>query len=381
MARAIPVDCIDSGFISHPRNQKRRKAGSVIGSIKVKAGMKSKNYICYGITFLIIILFLCNLLYGSVSIPTQAVMDILAGKDVERSSWTSIVLQSRLPQATTALLAGSSLAVSGLMLQTLFRNPLAGPGILGVSNGANLGVAIVLLYSGKIVGSESVVSGSIGLSTILAAFLGAMAILSLIVFLSARLKSNTLVLIVGMMMGYLTASGISILNSFAASESIRSYVLWGLGSFSSVSYKQLPFYSLLLLMGLSASVLLIKPLNILLLGENYASNLGINVKRARIQILTVAGFLTAIVTAFCGPVSFIGLAVPHVAQMMLGTSNQQFVVPATLLSGAAVALLCNLLTILPFRNGMLPLNAVTPLLGAPVIIYVILNRKNSRYFN
>jgi iron complex transport system permease protein len=343
--------------------------------------MKSKNYICYGIAFLIIILFLCNLLYGSVSIPARAVMDILLGRGVERSSWAGIVLQSRLPQATTALLAGSALAVSGLMLQTLFRNPLAGPGILGVSNGANLGVAIVLLYSGKIAGSGAFVSGLIGFSTVLAAFLGAMAILSLIVYLSARLKSNVLVLIAGMMTGYLTASGISILNSFAASENIRSYVLWGLGSFSSVSCKQLPFYSLMLLLGLSASVLLIKPLNILLLGENYASSLGIGVKRTRIQILIVTGFLTAIVTAFCGPVSFIGLAVPHVAQMVLGTSNQQFLVPATLLSGAAVALLCNLLTILPFGNGLLPLNAVTPLLGAPVIIYVILNRKNARYFN
>ncbi|MCL1936934.1 MAG: iron ABC transporter permease [Candidatus Azobacteroides sp.] len=343
--------------------------------------MKSKSLICYSIALFIILLFLCNLLYGSVSIPAQAVMDILLGRDVERSSWTGIVLQSRLPQATTALLAGSSLAVSGLMLQTLFRNPLAGPGILGVSNGASLGVAIVLLYSGNVSGSGSVVWGGVGLSTILAAFLGALAILSLIVYLSARLKSNMLVLIVGMMMGYLTASGISILNAFAASENIRSYVLWGLGSFSSVSYKQLPFYSLTLLLGLLASLLLIKPLNLLLLGENYAANLGINVKRARIQILAVAGFLTAIVTAFCGPVTFIGLAVPHVAQMVLGTSNQQFLAPATLLSGAAIALLCNLLTILPFGNGLLPLNAVTPLLGAPVIIYVVLNRKNTRYFN
>jgi iron complex transport system permease protein len=296
-------------------------------------------------------------------------MDILSGKDVERSSWTNIVLQSRLPQAITALLAGASLSVSGLMLQTLFQNPLAGPSILGISNGANLGVAIVLLYSGGII------------STILAAFTGALVVLLLILYFSVRVKSNILVLIIGMMIGYLASSGISVLNSLASSENIRSYVLWGLGSFSDVSSKQLPVYSILILTGLLGSVLLIKPLNTLLLGERYASNLGVNIKKVRVIILVVTGFLTAIVTAFCGPVSFIGLAVPHVARMLLGTSNQQLLLPATLLSGGAVALFCNLLTILPFGNGLLPLNAVTPLLGAPIIIYVILNKKNIQYFN
>jgi iron complex transport system permease protein len=331
--------------------------------------MMKKSHICYGIAILIVILFLCNLFYGSVSIPVSAVMDILFGREVERSSWTSIVLQSRLPQAITALLAGASLAVCGLMLQTLFQNPLAGPSILGISSGANLGVAIVLLYSGGVI------------STILAAFTGALVVLLLILYFTMKVKSNILVLIIGMMIGYLASSGISILNSFASSENIRSYVLWGLGSFSDVSYKQLPVYSITLLLGLLGAVLLIKPLNTLLLGERYASNLGVNIHRTRIFILIITGFLTAIVTAFCGPVSFIGLAVPHVARMILGTSNQQLLLPATLLSGAAIALLCNLLTILPFGNGMLPLNAVTPLLGAPIIIYVILNKKNAQYFN
>jgi iron complex transport system permease protein len=331
--------------------------------------MRNKVYICYGIAILIVILFLCNLFQGSVSIPASAVMDILLGREVERSSWASIVLQSRLPQALTALLAGASLAVCGLMLQTLFQNPLAGPSILGISSGANLGVAIVLLYSGGVI------------STILAAFTGALVVLLLILYFSLKVKSNILVLIIGMMVGYLASSGISILNSLAASENIRSYVLWGLGSFSDVSSKQLPVYSSAILLGLLGAVLLIKPLNTLLLGERYASNLGINIKRTRIYILIITGFLTAIVTAFCGPVSFIGLAVPHVARMILGTSNQQLLLPATLLSGAAIALLCNLMTILPFGNGLLPLNAVTPLLGAPIIIYVILNKKNIQYFN
>jgi iron complex transport system permease protein len=278
-----------------------------------------------------------------------------------------------LPQAITALLAGAALAVSGLLLQTLFQNPLAGPSILGISSGANLGVAIVMLYAGGIAG--------INLSSILSAFAGALIVLLIILYFSSKVRSNVLVLIIGMMVGYLASSGISILNAFASSDSIRSYVLWGLGSFSTVSSKQIPFYSITILAGLTASVLLIKPLNLLLLGERYASNLGVNIKRTRILILIVTGFLTAIVTAFCGPVSFIGLAVPHVARMVLGTANQQLLVPATLLSGAAIALFCNLLTILPFGNSLLPLNAVTPLLGAPIIMYVILNRKNNPYFN
>ena len=342
--------------------------------------MRNKSTICLGIVAVIFILFLCNLFYGSVSIPVSAVMDILFGREVERSAWTSIILQSRLPQAITAMLAGSSLAVSGLMLQTLFRNPLAGPSILGVSDGANLGVAIVMLYSGGIIGANSISFG-VNLSIVLAAFSGAIVVLGLIIYFSSKVKSNILILIIGMMIGYLASSGISILNSLASSDNLRSYVLWGMGSFSGVSSNQLIFFTIAILIGLFASVLLIKPLNAMLLGERYASNLGINIKRIRILILITTGFLTAIVTAFCGPVSFIGLAVPHIARMILGTSNQQLLLPATLFSGAVVALLCNLMTILPFGNGLLPLNAVTPLLGAPVILYVILNKKNVRYFN
>lgn len=183
------------------------------------------------------------------------------------------------------------------------------------------------------------------------------------------------------MIGYLASSVISILNSYASSENIRFYVLWGMGSFSSVSVQQLPVYCISVALGLLASILLIKPLNTLLLGERYASNLGISILRTRIWILICTGLLTAVVTAFCGPVSFIGLVVPHLARMLLGTSNQRLLLPATLLSGSAVALLCNLMTLLPFGNSLLPLNAVTPLLGAPMIIYVIMNKKNTPYFN
>jgi iron complex transport system permease protein len=333
-----------------------------------------KNFICPGIAIAIIILFFCNLFYGSVSIPASAVMDILSGREPERYVWANIVLQSRLPQAITALLTGSSLAVSGLMLQTLFRNPLAGPSILGISNGANLGVAVVVLYFGGIPGFIG--SFSYNLSVIISAFSGALLVLLLILYFSAKIKSNVLVLIIGIMVGYLASSGISILNSYASADNVRTYVMWGMGSFSGVQNIQLPFYAVSILLGLFFSILLIKPLNALLLGESYAMNLGINIIRIRVYILLITGFLTAIVTAFCGPVTFIGLAVPHVARMILGTSNQKLLLPATLLSGAAIALLCNIMTVIPFGKGLLPLNAVTPILGAPIIIYVILHQRN-----
>ena len=337
--------------------------------------MNRKSIICLGIAILVLILFFSNLFYGTVSIPASAVIDSLLGKEVERSVWTNIVLQSRLPQAITALLAGSALAVCGLMLQTLFRNPLAGPSILGISDGANFGVALVMLYSGGIItiGGER----SHHFSVILAAFLGASLVLILMLYFSSKVKSNVLVLILGIMISYLASSGISILNSYASADSVHSYVLWGMGSFSGVPMGQIPYFLFSILAGLLLSILLIKPLNALLLGENYATNLGVRVGRTRIVILLTTGFLTALVTAFCGPVSFIGLVVPHIARMFIRTSNQKWLLPATLLSGGFIALLCNMLTTIQFGKGVLPLNAVTPIIGAPMVIYVVLKNRKS----
>lgn len=329
----------------------------------------------------LLILFAVSLAYGAVSIPFDQVLQILTGHEVERPAWQSIVLQSRLPQAITAVLAGAALAVSGLLLQTLFRNPLAGPSILGISDGANLGVAAVLLYFG---GSLSQVTDwpiSGYAAIILAAFVGASLILSLIIYFSAKVKNNVMLLIIGIMIGYLTSSLISILNYYASTDKVHAFVMWGLGNFSGVSLEQLPFFSSCTISGLLLSLLLVKPLNALLLGERYAANLGIRVKRARLFILICTGLLTATTTAFCGPVSFIGLAVPHMARLLLGSSNHTLLVPVTMLTGACVALLCNILMVIPGSNQILPLNAVTPMLGAPVIIYVIINRKNIQYFN
>ena len=329
----------------------------------------------------LLILFAVSLAYGAVSIPFDQVLQILTGHEVERPAWQSIVLQSRLPQAITAVLAGAALAVSGLLLQTLFRNPLAGPSILGISDGANLGVAAVLLYFG---GSLSQVTDwpiSGYAAIILAAFVGASLILSLIIYFSAKVKNNVMLLIIGIMIGYLTSSLISILNYYASTDKVHAFVMWGLGNFSGVSLEQLPFFSICTISGLLLSLLLVKPLNALLLGERYAANLGIRVKRARLFILICTGLLTATTTAFCGPVSFIGLAVPHMARLLLGSSNHTLLVPVTMLTGACVALLCNILMVIPGSNQILPLNAVTPMLGAPVIIYVTINRKNIQYFN
>jgi len=319
-------------------------------------------------------LFMANLLVGSVSIPASDVLRILMGEEAGKASWRFIIWQSRLPQALTALLCGASLAVCGLMLQTALKNPLAGPSILGIDAGASLGVALVLLaFGGSITTTAFSVSGFV--SIMLGAFIGAMAIMALILFLSTMIRSSVMLLITGIMVGYIASSAISLLNFFATEEGVQSYLIWGLGNFGGVSMQQMPLFAIVVLIGLFLSVLLIKPLNALLLGERYAENLGVNTWRVRNYLLVITGLLTAITTAFCGPIAFIGLAVPHVARLILGTENHNSLLPVTILTGSAVALLCNLICVLPGENGIIPLNAVTPIIGAPVIIYVILNTK------
>ena len=319
-------------------------------------------------------LFMANLLVGSVSIPAGDVLRILMGEEVGRASWRFIIWQSRLPQALTALLCGASLAVCGLMLQTALKNPLAGPSILGIDAGASLGVALVMLaFGGSITTTTFSVSGFV--SIMLGAFVGAMAIMALILFLSTMIRSSVMLLITGIMVGYIASSAISLLNFFATEEGVQSYLIWGVGNCGGVSMQQMPLFAVVVLIGLFLSILLIKPLNALLLGERYAENLGVNTWRVRNYLLVITGLLTAITTAFCGPIAFIGLAVPHVARLLLGTENHNSLLPVTILTGSVVALLCNLLCVLPGENGIIPLNAVTPIVGAPVIIYVILHTR------
>ena len=325
-------------------------------------------------TLLIILLFCVSMIIGAVDIPVSEVISILSGKTSEKASWQYIVLQSRLPQTITAMLCGGALAVSGLMLQTAFRNPLADPGIFGINSGASMGVALVmLLLGGNITAGTLSLTGFV--ATLFAAFIGAMLVMALILFFSTIVRNNVMLLIIGIMIGYITSSGISLLNFFATEEGVQSYMVWGLGNFGGVTMDQMPVFASICILGLITSLLLIKPLNALLLGEQYAENLGVNTLRIRNYLLVVTGLLTAITTAYCGPISFIGLAVPHIARMLLGTDNHQWLMPATILTGAVIAMLCNILCVLPGDNGIIPLNAVTPIIGAPVIIYVIAKQR------
>ena len=266
------------------------------------------------------------------------------------------------------------------MLQTAFNNPLAGPSILGINTGASLGVAMVMLLGGGTIATAGVTLSGF-FSIVLGAFIGSMVVMGVILFFSTLIKSNIMLLITGIMIGYITSSAISLLNFFATAEGVHSYMIWGMGNFSGVSLEQMPYFASFTLAGLILSILLIKPLNALLLGNRYAENLGVNIKRTRNLLLISTGILTAVTTAFCGPVSFIGLAVPHIARLLLGTSNHNSLLPITLLTGSAVALLCSLICILPGESGIIPLNAVTPVLGAPVILYVIVNQRRIQYFN
>ena len=325
---------------------------------------------CLGLGLLIVILFILNLVMGSIRIPISDVFSILLGDESEKASWRFIILESRLPQAITAVLCGGALAVSGLMLQTAFRNPLAGPSIFGVNSGAGLGVALVMLLLGGSISAGSVsISGFVAI--LIAAFIGAMAVMAIIFFFSSIVRNNVMLLIIGIMIGYISNSAISLLNFFATDEGVKSYMVWGMGSFGGVSMKTMPVFASVSIVGLIGTLLLIKPLNALMLGDRYAENLGIDILRTRNWLLIVTGLLTAITTAFCGPVAFIGLAVPHIARLILTTDNHRVLLPATILCGAVIALICNLICFLPGENGVIPLNAVTPIMGAPVIIYVI----------
>ena len=322
----------------------------------------------------ILLLFGLNLTTGSVQIPFADVLDILCGRFTGKESWEYIILENRLPQTLTAILCGASLSVCGLMLQTAFRNPLAGPDVFGISSGAGLGVALVmLLLGGTVSTSIFTVSGFLAIHT--AAFVGAIAVTALILFLSTIVRNSVLLLIVGIMVGYVSSSAVSLLNFFASEEGVKSYMVWGMGNFGGVSMNHIPLFSILCLIGIIASFLLVKPLNILLLGPQYAESLGISTRQIRNILLVVVGLLTAITTAFCGPISFIGLAIPHIARLLFHTENHQILLPGTVLSGAVIALLCNFICYLPGESGIIPLNAVTPLIGAPVIIYVIIQRR------
>lgn len=325
------------------------------------------------LALLTLVLFVANVFFGAVHIPAADVFSALIGRLSPDDAVGFIILGSRLPQAATALLAGAGLGVSGLMLQTAFRNPLAGPSILGISSGAGLGVAIVMLFLG---GSFSVGGYAWGGYTaiVAGAVVGSMTVMAVLVFLSTVVRNDLMLLITGIMIGYLASSVVTLLSSVASAQGVQGYVMWGMGTFGDVSMSQLPVFSTIVIIGLTMSLLLANPLNILLLGDSYARNLGVRVVTVRNMLLVSTGLLTGIITAYCGPVAFIGLAIPHISRFYFRTDNHWILIPATMLTGAVCALACNLASTFP-DNTVIPINALTSLIGAPVILAVILKRR------
>lgn len=332
------------------------------------------------LTAILFFMFFLNLGLGSVSIPWKSVWNILWNQPEESQMWQNIIWKSRLPQTITAMAAGAGLSVSGLLMQTVFRNPLAGPSVLGISSGASLGVAFVVLLSGHLGGVALSQLGFIGeIAMTIAAIAGALAVMALIVFISQKVPGNVTLLIIGVMIGYIATAIIGILKFFSAEEDIRAYVIWGLGSFSRVSGNQITLFIILILATLPLSFLLIKTLNLLLLGDRYARNLGLNIKRSRLLVITAAGVITAIVTAYCGPITFLGLAVPHLCRALFQTADHKILMPGVMLTGTVLALFCNLVARMPGFEGALPVNSVTALIGAPIIASLLFSKRKHEF--
>lgn len=326
-------------------------------------------------TLFIIALVPAALLLGSVHISPMDVVYTLCGNAPSPVA-EFIIHESRLPAMLTALLAGAALSVAGLLMQTCFNNPLAGPTIMGISSGSGLGVALLIMLAGNLVG----IWGT--MATVGAAFAGAMAVLVILLLFSGFMKSADALLIVGILVGYLAGSIISLLNFFSADKAVHSFVVWGLGNFESVDLKTMPVFAILCILLIVFSILYSKSLNAMLFGAAYAVGVGVRLQRVRTGILLIAGGLTATITAWCGPIGFIGLVVPHIARMLLRSSNHTILIPATALCGAAVGILCRVLSVLPASGtaSTMPINAITPIIGVPIIVYILLNRRKLLYF-
>ncbi|MGB1285490.1 MAG: iron chelate uptake ABC transporter family permease subunit [Aggregatilineales bacterium] len=331
------------------------------------------------LALLLLAVFLISLALGSVNIPFDQIIRVLLGGEADKASWTTIILKLRLPGALTAMMAGAALGVSGLMMQTFFRNPLAGPFVLGISSGASLGVAILVLATGSIGTVLLTGIGFTGDMMLAGAAATGSGITMLVVLLLARhIRSSMTLLILGLMMGYLVSAIVSLLLYFALPERIQAYINWTFGSFNGVTSSQLPILAGAVIPGLLIALALIKSLNALLPGEAIARSLGVNILPVRIAIVAATALLTGAVTAFCGPIGFIGIAVPHLCRSLFHTSDHRMLVPGTILMGAILALIAAIIAEVPGSNIILPLNAVTALIGAPILIAVILRQRNLR---
>lgn len=323
---------------------------------------------------LVIVLWFTNISFGSVSIPFTDIFAIIFGDDTIKDSWQTIVLDFRIPKAITAVLVGSGLSISGLLMQTLFRNPLAGPFVLGISSGASLGVALLILGSSIFGGVFLSISFS-NWAIAIAASLGSFLVLSAVILAANKVRNTMSILIIGLMFGSFTSAIISMLSYFSEAQEIQQYIFWSFGSLGNLSWDELAIFFSIYLIGLIGVFTIIKPLNSLLLGENYAKSLGVNVKQSRIIILVITSLLTGVITAFSGPIAFIGLAVPHLAKLIFTTSNHKILIPATALTGALVLLICDIIAQVPTSEFTLPINAITSLFGAPVVIWLLIRKK------
>lgn len=340
-------------------------------------GSKKSVRIYILLSFALIVLFLFNIMLGPVKIPLKEVVRTLFSGISSREEWTTIILDFRVPKALTAALAGIALSVSGLQMQTIFRNPLAGPYVLGISSGASLGVAVVILGYSSILGTAMNEWTGKWL-IILASWLGSGVVLLLIMAVSVRIKDIMTILILGMMFGSIISAVVSAFQYFSDEAMLKSYVIWTMGSVANVSGSQIYIFSVCIALGLIISLLSVKFLNMLLLGENYAQTLGLNIKTARLMIFLSTSILTGTVTAFCGPIGFIGIAVPHLCRMLMRTGDQKQLMYTCILAGSSVMLLSDILSLLPGKGAILPLNTVTAIIGVPIVIYIIMrNNKTS----
>ncbi|MEH2467250.1 iron ABC transporter permease [Nostoc sp.] len=325
--------------------------------------------------------FLLDLALGSVDIPINEVVKILLGQESEKATWANIILKFRLPKALTATLAGAALGVSGLQMQTLFRNPLAGPFVLGISSGASLGVALVVLTASVTTPTLLADLGIISdFSLVIAASLGAASVLGMMLVVSRRVQDTMTLLILGLLFGYATSAIVSILLQFSSKERIQSYIMWTFGSFAGVTWRQLVVLIPVILLSLFLAVLQSKSLNALLLGESYARSLGLTVQKTRFSIITSASILAGGITAFCGPIAFLGVAIPHLCRSLFNTSDHRILIPSVIIMGAILALIADLFSQLWVSQMVLPLNAVTALIGTPVVTWVILRRNSQKSF-
>ncbi|MFY0713086.1 iron ABC transporter permease [Seonamhaeicola sp. NFXS20] len=339
---------------------------------------KKHNILFLGLTIILVIGFFTNISLGSVSIPLKDVFNSLIGSNVDRETWQHIIQNYRLPKAITAILVGSGLGISGLLMQTLFRNPLAGPFVLGISSGASLGVALIILGTGLFGGIWAAAITS-KWSIVIAASLGSFLVLLAVMVVSLKVRDTMAILIIGLMFSSITAAIVSILSYFGSADQLQQYIFWGFGSLGNLTWNEILIFVIIYTIGSCLSVLSIKPLNSLLLGENYAKSLGLNIKTNRLTIIIATSLLAGTITAFAGPIAFIGLAIPHMARQIFNTSNHKVLLPAVFLFGAIVMLICDSIAQLPSTEFTLPINAITSLVGAPVVIWLLVKKQKMMF--